>query len=157
MLTTSDLKRIPLFEGVEDALLDRIVEVSTTRRYEQYDVIYEAGWEAKDVFLVKNGKVLLENDLTPAISVTLESLKPGYVFGWPALMDGGVHHFRAVAGEPGDVILIPGELMRELMADNYRFGAVLMKRMFSILRGMYIKRTDKLLRILRRHPDLQIE
>lgn len=156
MVTLDDLKRIPLLEGISDATLEKMLIFTKVQSYEDGDIIFEENEEALNFYFIKTGKAILESDLTEDISVSLASIKPSYALGFYALTPGSTYNSRALCTEPSDVLVMPGEDVRELMEQDHTFGYILMSRMFRLMKRRVDKRTTQFLKILQRHPDLKL-
>lgn len=154
MITLSDLRAVPSFKTLTDEMLQLLLRLATVHRFEEGEIVYEQGTEAVNFHIMRNGKALLEVDLTSQISVTLASLKPGYLFGMYALTPNSRHAMRAVCSEPSDILTIPGVSLIEAMDRNHDFGYAMMGILFRLLKSRLDRRTEQFLKILGRHPDL---
>ncbi|WP_411742300.1 putative nucleotidyltransferase substrate binding domain-containing protein [Rhodococcus sp. IEGM 1330] len=73
--------------------------------------------DADTVWVVRTGRVVITHpDATSPTEVPIDTIGPGGVFGFSALLSGGTVEFRARATEPSIVIRLPGELIRPLFA-----------------------------------------
>ncbi|WP_415975162.1 putative nucleotidyltransferase substrate binding domain-containing protein [Rhodococcus sp. 077-4] len=73
--------------------------------------------DADTVWVVLTGRVVITHpDATSPTEVPIDTIGPGGVFGFSALLSGGAVEFRARATEPSIVIRLPGELIRPLFA-----------------------------------------
>ncbi|MET0799477.1 MAG: putative nucleotidyltransferase substrate binding domain-containing protein [Rhodococcus sp. (in: high G+C Gram-positive bacteria)] len=72
---------------------------------------------ADTVWVVRTGRVVIvhSDDTSPA-AVPIDTIGPGEVFGFSALLVGGTVEFCARATEPSTVLRLPGELIRPLFA-----------------------------------------
>ncbi|MBY4228757.1 CBS domain-containing protein [Rhodococcus fascians] len=72
---------------------------------------------ADTVWVVRTGRVVIvhSDDTSPA-AVPIDTIGPGGVFGFSALLVGGTVEFCARATEPSTVLRLPGELIRPLFA-----------------------------------------
>ncbi|MDI9895102.1 putative nucleotidyltransferase substrate binding domain-containing protein [Rhodococcus sp. IEGM 1381] len=72
---------------------------------------------ADTVWVVRTGRVVIvhPDDTSPA-DVPIDTIGPGGVFGFSALLAGGTVEFCARATEPSTVLRLPGELIRPLFA-----------------------------------------
>lgn len=156
MPTIDDFKIAPIFADLGDDVLEKLASVSSDVSFEEDEAVFERDADAAALFIIKEGKVLNESDLSADISVTLDSLKPGYVFGWRAVLPGEVYGLRAVAAQHTECVKIDAKALRELMETDHTFGFSLMRRLFWVVQMRYLNRTDQFTRMLRRHPDLHI-
>ncbi|CCQ16774.1 cyclic nucleotide-binding protein [Rhodococcus sp. AW25M09] len=77
-----------------------------------------AVWNGTDtVWMVRTGRVVIVHpDNAPPDDVPIDTIGPGGVFGFSALLSGGTVEFGARAIEPSVVLQLPGELIRPLFA-----------------------------------------
>jgi len=60
MVTTEDLKKIVIMTYLKDHMLDRIISITDVLTFEDQEVIFSQGDIADRFYMVKRGKVLLE-------------------------------------------------------------------------------------------------
>ncbi|MFW6323465.1 MAG: Crp/Fnr family transcriptional regulator [Desulfovibrionales bacterium] len=156
MVVVQDLKNVPLFRDADEGILEEILPLIRLETFQEGEVIYEENSVAENFYILRAGKALLEADLTPDISVSLASIKPGYVFGLYSLIPNSVHSMRAICSEESDVLTIPGEDLRKVLQDNHAFGYEFMSALFMLLKIRLDRRTSQFIRVLQRHPDLNI-
>lgn len=154
MITLSDLKNVPMLQGLGDEALEKMLPLAKLENYKADEVIYESDAPADDFYILRSGKALLEGDISDDVTISLASLKPGYLFGWYALVPSYSHTMRARATEPTEVIAFPGDGLRALMDENHDLGYRLMNRLFMLVRRRLDYRSEQFMKILSRHPDL---
>ncbi|SKA73200.1 Crp/Fnr family transcriptional regulator [Desulfobaculum bizertense] len=155
MITLDELKKFQMFEGLENDVLQKIIDMATVKTYKAEELIYRSEAEADNFFIVYSGKALLEGAVSDNITVSYSALKPGYVFGWYSLVPSTHHFSSARATEESQIIEIPGDSLRMLMDENQSFGYKFMNRMYMLLKMRLDRRSEQLVKILARHPDLQ--
>ena len=89
------------------------------------------------------------------MTASLSSIKPGYVFGWSALT-GGNHDLQARAVEASDLIAFDSESLITLMRGDHDLGYRIIRAMLRLMKTRLDARTGQFLRIMARHPDLQL-
>ena len=156
MLTKDDLKSLlgHTFD-LTDAHVEKLLPMAREHEAANDEVLFQREDNAEHFYLLVTGKVILEADLAPGVSASLNSVKPGYVFGWTAII-GGQHEMRARAVEVSDVVAFEGEALIRLMNEDHDFGFRIMSAMLRLLKNRLDTRTGQFLRILGRHPDLQM-
>jgi len=155
MISGAELKDILLLQGLDDEFLGHLASFTKLRNYEMGSVIFEEGSEAREFYMLKEGKVLLEVEIAPDIIISLGSIKKGYSFGWSALVKDGTHTTFAVAAEPCSVISIPGGKFLEILESDPKVGYLVMTRIFQIFRRRLERRTRQFIKVMRKHPDIQ--
>lgn len=154
MITIEDLKNVPLLQGLSDAVYDKLAKIGRLETRKEDEVIYEVKEDAKDLYIVKFGKVILEADVSDKVTVSMAGIKPGYLFGWYGMMPQSVQTMRAVAVETSDIIVLPGDELRMLMDKDHDFGYQFMNKMFTLMKIRLDRRTNQFLSVMGRHPDL---
>lgn len=154
MITIDDLKNIPLLQGLSDEVYAKLLKFASKKTVHDEEIIYEADDHANDLYIVKNGKVILEADLSDVLTVSLASIKPGYLFGWYGMLPSSAQIMRAKATEESDIIVLDGAELRMLMDEDHDFGYQFLNRMFMLMKIRLDRRTNQFLSVLKRHPDL---
>jgi|YNPNPStandDraft_1061719.scaffolds.fasta_scaffold03521_5 CRP/FNR family cyclic AMP-dependent transcriptional regulator len=155
MVRPIDLEGILLLEGIPRPLIAKFADACAMQTYGEGAVIFEEGSEAREFYMLKEGKVLLEVEIAPDIIISLGSIKKGYSFGWSALVKDGTHTTFAVAAEPCSVISIPGGKFLEILESDPKVGYLVMTRIFQIFRRRLERRTRQFIKVMRKHPDIQ--
>lgn len=155
MVSVRDLEGVFLLEGLPDHVIEKVARLAARHGYETGSIIFEEGSKAREFYMLKEGKVLLEVEIAPDIIISLGSIKRGYCFGWSALVKDATHTTFAVAAEPSTVLSIPGEKFLELLEEDPRAGYLVMTRIFHIFRRRLERRTRQFIKVMRKHPDIQ--
>lgn len=155
MVTANDLKSILIFQDLEPEQLELIVPLTEEVEYKEKDVIYRKGQPAQNLYCLLEGKAVLEDDISPLVSISLSALKPGYVFGWYSLLPSGTYSYNPVCTEPCRVLIIPRDKLLKVLDDNPDMGYLIMRRIFEILKLRLDHRTSQFLSLLSMHPDLR--
>ena len=77
--------------------------------FDEREVIIREGEKGTRFYLLKRGKVLLEKRISDKLSFSAGSVKPGYSFGWSAMLEEGNYTLDAIAAEPCEIYSIKGE------------------------------------------------
>ena len=154
MVTIDDLKSVPLMQGLSEEVYAKLLNIASSKSVHDGEVLYETHDHADDLYIVKNGKVVLEADVSETVTVSLASIKPGYLFGWYGMLPASVQIMRAKAAEETDVIVLDGAELRMLMDDDHDFGYQFLNKMFLLMKIRLDRRTNQFLSVLSRHPDL---
>ena len=155
MLTTEDLKKMVIMTHLKDDMLDRIISITDVLIFEDQEVIFRQGDIADRFYLVKRGKVLLEQRLAEKITVSVGSIKPGFAFGWSTMIEEGYYTTDAVCAEPCEIYSMKGEKLRALCDKDPYMGYLLTRRLLVILKKRYDHRTDQFIKVLKHNPDMK--
>jgi CRP/FNR family cyclic AMP-dependent transcriptional regulator len=67
-------------------MLDKVIPHLDILQFEEEDIIFQEGDPAERMFFLKRGKILLEKRISDKISFAIGAVKPGFSFGWSAVM-----------------------------------------------------------------------
>lgn len=154
MASLEDLRRVALFKDLGDRMLEELVPIVRDESLEERKIIFEAGDEANFFYALKRGKVLLEAELAPAVIISLGAIKPGYSFGWSALVPQTCHTSYAVCAEPCEIFAVPGDKLLALLNRDHTMGYLVMQKAAAILEQRLERRTAQFLKVITRHPDI---
>ncbi len=137
-MTFDILKRTMPFQVVSDGMLQKIAVLGQRDLYEQGTVIYDVGDPTNDIFIIVAGKV--EHALEPGVNAQrpVQTLGPGDVFGWAALLAKSSHRLaRAVCRERTEIIRIHGDELMRLLETDPDAGDVVMSRFATMITRDY--------------------
>lgn len=112
----------PPFQGAPPAVLAEMAAAAVEREYGSGALVVDpprmdVSADADTVWVVRTGRVVITHpDGTSRTEAPIDTIGPGGVFGFSALLSGATVEFRARATEPSIVIRLPGELIRPLFA-----------------------------------------
>ena len=155
MVTTEDLKKMVIMTHLKDNMLDRISAITDVLTFDDQENIFRQGDIADRFYMVKRGKVLLEQRLAEKITVSVGSIKPGFAFGWSTMIEEGYYTTDAVCAEPCEIFSMAGNKIRALCDKDPYMGYLLTRRLLVILKKRYDHRTDQFLKVLKHNPDMK--
>ena len=155
MVTTQDLKKMVIMTHLKNHMLDRIISITDVLIFEDQEIIFRQGDIADRFYLVKRGKVLLEQRLAEKITVSVGSIKPGFAFGWSTMIEEGYYTTDAVSAEPCEIYSMKGDKIRALCDKDPYMGYLLSRRLLVILKKRYDHRTDQFIKVLKHNPDMK--
>ncbi|MFC2172259.1 Crp/Fnr family transcriptional regulator [Acidobacteriota bacterium] len=154
MIEIAQLKRIEVLEFLSDQMLEKLLPYLELVELEEGQSIFKDGDFADKFYMCLQGKVLLEERLSPKITVTIFSIKPGQAFGVSSLLEPVYYESDAICSEPSTLIAGKGEDILQLLEEDHSMGYLLMKRINMILFRYLQRRTAQFLRSLNTHPDI---
>ena len=140
---------------LEDHMLDRLTSITDVLTFTENETIFKQGDTADRFYMVKRGKVLLEQKMTDKITVSVGSVKPGFAFGWSIMIEEGYYTTNAVCAEPCEIFSMRGNKIRNLCEKDPYMGFLLNQRLLVILKKRYDHRTEQFLKVLKHHPDIK--
>jgi CRP-like cAMP-binding protein len=153
MASISDLKQIYLLQNLDEQMLERLAPLAQGKQYEEKDVVFEQGQEADNFFMLLSGKVLLKVDISPAVTISLGAVKPGYSFGWSSLL-GLDYTSQAACAEPCEVLVIRGSEFKEALESDHTMGYRVMEGVVRILENRLKRRTEQFIKTLRKQMEI---
>ena len=155
MVSIEDLKKIRLLQNLKDEMLEKIPPLIEVKHFKEKDMVFKEGDKSEYFFMLKQGKILLEVEITEIIIISLGSIKSGYSFGWSALLGSASHASYAVCSEPCEVLAIPGERFLGLLNEDHTMGYQIMQEVSKILKNRLERRTGQFIKVMSKHPDIQ--
>ena len=131
-------KRTMPFQVVSDVMLRKIAALSWQVAYPSGASVYQAGDTADDIYIIVSGKI--EHALEPGVNARrpVQTLGPGDVFGWAALMDKFPHRLAgATAMTPTEIVRINGDELLRLLESDPDAGDVVMSRFATMITRDY--------------------
>ena len=155
MVSTEDLKKMAVMTHLKDDMLNRITSITDVLTFDDQEIIFRQGDFADRFYMVKRGKVLLEQRLAEKITVSVGSIKPGFAFGWSTMIEQGYYTTDAVCAEPCEIFSMKGEKIRALCDQDPYMGFLLVRRLLVILKKRYDHRTEQFVKVITHHPDMK--
>lgn len=155
MVSKDELRKIILFSYLTEEMLEKISPLIETIQREDRETIFRQGDIADKFFMLKRGKVLLEQKITEKITVSVGSIKPGYSFGWSAMLDGGYYTSAAVCAEYSEIFFVRAPQIKNILEKDHSLGYVFTQRLLRVMKNRLDHRTDQFMRVIKHHPDIQ--
>ncbi len=156
MVTRRELKEIVILGYLTEAMLDKMLPYIRSERFEEGDVIFKEGDPGESFYMLKKGKVLLEQRISDKIRISVASVKPGYAFGWSALLsETAPYTLDAICSEASEVFSIHRNDIRRLLDEDHSMGYFLMQRIVVVVKKRLDRRTEQFLKVISAHPDIK--
>lgn len=155
MVSLDDLKKINLLQNLTDEALEKILPIIKHHEFKAGKVLFNEGDKAETLYMLKRGKVLLEVDISEIVSISLGSVKPGFSFGWSALLNDSTYTSGATCIEPCEILTVAGKKFQEILKKDHTIGYHIMTGLSQIIRDRLARRTDQFLKVMAKHPDIQ--
>lgn len=154
MVIRDELKKNIILEHLTDEMLDQLSAITIVIKAKKGEVIYREGDPARNVYMLKSGKILLEQKISKTISVMVNSIDPGESFGWAFLLDNGSNALTATCSEDSEIYVINRDVVRNLMNQDHSIGYMMMKQLSAVLKRRLDQRTIQFLNSVKSHPDI---
>jgi len=111
-------KRCELFEQLSDEQIRRLEEQSQVKTFDRKSLIYLPDDTSDSVLLVASGRVRIYHITSEGKEALLTFIDPGELFGELSIVGQQEREEFAEALEKSQIVKIPGEAIRELMAEQ---------------------------------------
>src|SRR5262245_30838444 len=98
------LRQVPLFQDVEESVLRALWPSFRERRLRKGDVLFRTGDPGEELFLLKEGSIVVSKPVTGRIEQVLARLEPGEAFGEMSVF-GDERHRSATCQADTDALL----------------------------------------------------
>lgn len=154
MATRADIKDIVILSYLTEEMIDKLLPELELLRFAEGEIIFRTGDPADTFYMLKRGKILIEQRISEKVTVSVGTVKPGYSFGWSALLDDESFPQETICGEPCEVLKIKAKTLFNLIEQDYEMGFRFMHRALHMVRRRMDARTDLLLKLITDHPNI---
>lgn len=154
MVTRSDLKDIVILSYLTDDMIQKLLPEIEFLRFGEGEIIFRRGDRADMFYSLKRGKILLEERVSEKVTVSMGTVKPGFSFGWSALLGDEKFTVDTVCGEPCEILGIRATTLFAMIDQDYEMGYRLMHRLLHMVRRRLDGRTEQLMKVIMDHPDI---
>lgn len=156
MVTIDDLKQVVMLTYLTDRMLEDLAEIVDALKFDKDEVIFKESEPAERFYMLRSGSILLEQVIGENVTACVGSIKPGYSFGWSAMVeDSGFYTTDAVCVESSDVLSFRGEKIRQLFERNPEMGFRFYQRLLVIIKKRLDYRSEQFRQAIVHHPDMQ--
>ena len=156
MVSIENLKDIVILSYLSDEMLQKFQPHIDVLHYDEEDLVFKEGDPAERFYFLNFGKILLEKKISEKISFAIGAIKPGYSFGWSAMLgENSGYTTRTVCAEPCEVYSLRAPKLNTLLADDPQIGYLFMQRLLSVVKSRLDHRTSQFVTVLRNHPDIE--
>ncbi len=154
MIETKELKQFVMLGYLSDQMLKSLVPITESQVFDANEKVFKQGDTADRFFFLKKGKILLEQRITDTLTVSLSSIKPGFSFGWSAMLENGFYSSDAICAEPCDVFSFSEAELKRKMEENHSLGFIFSQRLLYVLKKRHDARTEQFIKTIKLHPEI---
>lgn len=137
------LRTSGLFHSLTDSQLEKVAHICREKTYQGGERVLNEGEEAKELYILEEGKAILEMKIDlapyrPARYVTIEAVTKGDSFGLSALIPPHIFRFSVVCLEPCKVIAIDRAQLFNLLQEDLAVGYEVMKKLAELVMSRLI-------------------
>ncbi|MCK4395133.1 cyclic nucleotide-binding domain-containing protein [candidate division WOR-3 bacterium] len=142
---TSILKKIYLFQYLDDNELEHILNIASAKIYKEEGVIFNEGEKGDAFYVVLKGSVRISTVVPGVGEEALAVLKKGNYFGEMALIDNAPRSAAAVANEDTVLLKITDANFRNLLVNDRKLAYKLLWGLVKTF-SKRLRETDKKLK-----------
>jgi len=155
MITKEDLKQIVMLTYLTDPMLDKLAEIIDTLKFDPDDILFKENDPAERFYMMRSGNVLLEQRISDQVTACIGSIKPGFSFGWSAMIEDGRYTVDAVCVEPSEIYSFKKSKIQKLFVQDPELGFRMYQRLLVIIKKRLDYRTEQFRQAIKNHPDMQ--
>ncbi|MGN6663786.1 MAG: Crp/Fnr family transcriptional regulator [Solirubrobacterales bacterium] len=133
------LKSVPLFADLEEEELERFSHVAVPRSFPAGTRVFHEGDDSDACYIVKEGSFRVTREHSDGRAITLATLGPGEIFGELAMLDGDKRSASAEALTDGDLLALPANDVRALLARHPEISLKLVAGLVRRLRAANVR------------------
>ncbi len=146
------VKSCQLFEELTEDELDKIIGLSREEVYEAGTTIFVEGAAASDLYIVEEGKVVLEMTIRlgpgSGRQGAIDVITKGQAFGWSAIDESQTLTMSARCLEKAKVIALDARGLWALLDEDSQIGCKVMKRLVGVVSSRLRHSRDTLAHVL---------
>jgi CRP-like cAMP-binding protein len=148
MISPETLRFYHLFAHQDVKMLEKIAMLAKEKEVEPGYQLFFEGEEAKVLYLVTSGAVVLTMNMPEEgvhNVVELEPLKKDEVVGWSSIVQPHIYQMGAYAKIKSNLIIFDGEQLRNLFDENPVFGYYFMQKLSETIGERLVSKCIQLL------------
>ena len=154
VVSQKDVEDIIILSYLTDDMIKKLLPEIDLLRFSEGEIIFRKGDKADMFYSLKRGKILLEQRISEKITISMGTVKPGYSFGWSALLGDKEFTLDTVCGEPCEIFSFKAQKLFEMIEQDYEMGYRIMHRLLHMVRRRLDGRTELLMNVILDHPDI---
>lgn len=133
------LKSVTLFADLEEGELERFSHVAVPRTFPAGTRVFHEGDDSDACYIVKEGSFRVTREHSDGRAITLATLGPGEIFGELAMLDGDQRSASAEALTEGELLALPANDVRALLARHPEISLKLVAGLVRRLRAANVR------------------
>ena len=155
MTTKEDLKQIVMLTYLTDPMLDNLAQIVDLLKFDRDEILFHENESAERFYMMKSGNVLLEQRISDQVTACIGSIKPGFSFGWSAMVEDGLYTVDAICVEPSEIYSFKRDKIQKLFMNDPEMGLRMYQRLVVIIKKRLDYRTGQFRQAIKNHPDMQ--
>ena len=155
MVSREDVQDIQIFGYLSDDMVQRLLPELELLRFKEGEIIFHSFEPADMFYMLKRGKILLEQRISETITISMGTVKPGFAFGWSSMLGDAKFTVDTICGEPCEVLRIRAQTLFSMFEQDHSMGYMIMQRMLHLLKRRLDDRSELFLKVIKDHPDIR--
>lgn len=155
MVTSDDLKQIVMLTYLSDPMLENLARITDVLTFDKDEIIFRQYEPAERYYMMRSGNIILEQQITEKVTTCIGAIKPGFSFGWSAMIEDGTYTADAVCVETSQVFSFKRSKVSKLFAQDPEMGLRFYRRLLVIIKKRLDIRTEQFREAIKNHPDMQ--
>ncbi|MBN1320436.1 MAG: cyclic nucleotide-binding domain-containing protein [Thermoleophilia bacterium] len=128
-----ELRQFKIFAELDVADLEAISQIVHVQQFAAGEQVMMEGAEAERLYLFLEGKAAVKVLSPEGQQVLIDEVGPGELLGWGAVMEPHVYAASAWTTEPSELVVVPGDRLRELCEINEHLGYQVIKGVGEVM------------------------
>lgn len=155
MVSRVDVQGLVILRYLTEEMIQKLLPELELVRFSEGEIIFRCDEPADMFYMLKRGKILLEQRVSENVTISMGTVKPGYSFGWSAMLGDEKFTLDTVCGEPCEVLRIRAKTLFDMIEQDHSMGYRFMQRLLHVLRRRLDIRTELFLKLIKNHPDIE--
>ena len=138
------LKREEIFDFLRPEQVNALSEAAEVVKFKAGDTVYEQGEKAAFFYIVNSGQVTLRLPGKSGMSLLIDQLDPGSMFGSCISFQMNSYVLTAQCTESSELLKIKASVLKRLLDDDPRLGYAIQSRISQIYFERYVEAMKKL-------------
>jgi len=127
------LDELDFFNGLNQEYLDLLVECASNVRFFPGEFLFREGEKADNFYVIRAGRVTVEEPVPGFGSLTIQTLGKGDVIGWSWLFKPHIARINIKSQHETQVLAFDGSCLRGKCEKNHDLGYELMQRFSHVV------------------------
>ncbi len=154
MISIENLKQFVILGYLTDDMLKKLVPITEILMYDKNEMVFKQGGKAERFYLLKKGKVLLEQRISDTITISLRAIKPGFSLGWSAMLEDDVYSSDAICTEPCEMYSFREAKIKRIMEQDHSLGFIISQRLLYVMKKRYNTKTQQFVKTVKLQPEI---
>ncbi len=153
MSVASILKGHELFKNLSLEGVEKISRCSERKRYAKDEMVFEHGQKAEFLFLLMDGKVLLQLPAKPdEYRIVISKIEKGEFFGLSPVLGSTKYTLEAKCGKNAEILAINATCLTDVLQAECTAGFAIMSEVAQTYFNRYVELLDRLQNIVTQIP-----